>query len=357
MVNKKRSLRIGVLGCGKVAQIAHFDACKKANNVELYAICDKEKDLLEAMSTRNNPCVVYDNYDDMLLDTQLDAVIVATADHLHVPLSIQALDAGKHVLVEKPMGITVEECELLQDKVNQSGLTLQVGYMKHFDPGIAFAHKFINQELGQKMAMKLWYCDSTYRYTMEETLWPTLLTADPDGAGSVSQDVDKRAYKLVAHGSHLVDTAALLGGRIESVTAKLVEKFGSYCWFVSIDYADGSLGHIDLIISIRGDWEEGFQIYGEHGSVTGKTYLPWYHKSSRVECFSARDGQYRRVLGENAHAYKLQLESFADTILNGVPQIGANAADGVEATRALVAISRSVQQNTTVSLSDVVGSV
>ena len=110
-----------------------------------------------------------------------------------------------------------------------------------------------------------------------------------------------------------------------------------------MDFADGSLGHLDLTIAVRGDFEEGFQIYGEHGSVKGKVYLPWFHKSSDVECFSAKDGQFRRPLGEDAHTYKLQIEGFADTILHGAPQHGATVDDGLAAMRAMVAIARSVE--------------
>ena len=65
--------------------------------------------------------------------------------------------------------------------------------------------------------------------------------------------------------------------------------------------------------------------------------LPWFHKSSEVECFSARDRQYRRVLGEDAHTYKRQIEGFAESILDGVPQRGATLDDGLAAVQALVA--------------------
>ncbi len=95
-----------------------------------------------------------------------------------------------------------------------------------------------------------------------------------------------------------------------------------YCWFIAVDFADGSLGHLDLQIPVRGDFQEGFQVQGEHGSVTGRVHLPWFHKSSDVECFSARDRQFHRVLGEDAHTYKRQIEAFAATILDGVPSAG-----------------------------------
>ena len=139
----------------------------------------------------------------------------------------------------------------------------------------------------------------------------------------------------MTHGSHLVDTARFLGGELDSVQARFVERFGSYCWYVAVTYADGSLGHLDIIVPIQGDFEEGFQIFGERGSAKGRVYLPWFHKASDVECFSADDQQYHRPLGADAYTYKLQIEGFADTILNGAPMQGASLDDGTAAVRAL----------------------
>ena len=77
--------------------------------------------------------------------------------------------------------------------------------------------------------------------------------------------------------------------------------------------------------------------------MTGRVHLPWFHKSSDVECFSARDRQFHRILGEDAFTYKLQIEGFAATILDGVPQAGASLDDGLAAVQAMVAIARSVE--------------
>jgi len=137
----------------------------------------------------------------------------------------------------------------------------------------------------------------------------------------------------------------------------LIERFGAYCWFIETDYASGAMGHLDLSIPIRGDFKEDFQIYDEHGSVQGKVFLPWFHKASHVECFSTKSGQYHRPLGEDAHTYKLQIEGFADTILNGAPQHGASLDDGIAAIRALVAIARSVETGKEVKLAEMTGAV
>ena len=141
------------------------------------------------------------------------------------------------------------------------------------------------------------------------------------------------------------------------VRARRSEKFGAYCWFVEVEFANGTLGHLDLTIPIRGDFEEGFQIYGEHGSVKGQVFLPWYHKSSVVECFSEKDRLFHRPLGEDAHTYKLQIEGFAEAILHGTPLRGAGIEDGVAAIRTLVAISRSVETGAWISVADVTGGV
>ncbi len=311
MQKDSRLLCIGVLGAGPISQAGHFEAVRKARNAELYAICDAAEDLLASMAASHGPHVTYRDYDQMLADPQVEAVILATADQFHVPLARKAIAAGKHVLVEKPLGVNVEECEELREQLAATQLVFQIGNNRRFDPGVAFARQFIQERLGQRLAFKAWYYDSVYRYTMTDNLQPIVQTSAQARRPGGNPKADKQRYFILTHGSHLVDTTRFLGGEIVRVQARLVERFESYCWFVAVDFADGSVGHIDLIIPVRGDFEEGFQIYGEHGSVTGKIPLTWYHKSSSVECFSTVDRQYHRPLGEDSYTYKLQIEGFA----------------------------------------------
>ena len=358
MIQKEeRLLRIGVLGCGPIAQFAHFDACRKARNAELYAICDVAEDLVARMAAIHAPRKVYHDFDAMLADPDVDAVIIATADQYHVVLCQQAIAAGKHVLVEKPLGVTIEECERLADRVHAGDHVLQVGNNRRFDPGVAYARDFVRDELGELMAIKAWYNDSIHRYTMTDNLQPIPITSGTMRRPGGNPKADKRRYFMLTHGSHMVDMARLLGGEIVAVQARLVEKFGAYCWFASVDFANGAVGHLDLTITVRGDFEEGFRIYGEFGSVNGRIHLPWFHKASEVECFSVKDDLYRRPLGQDAFTYKLQIEGFADTILHSKPQLGATVDDGVAAMQAMVALSRSAASGRRVILSETTGGV
>ncbi|MCF6125189.1 Gfo/Idh/MocA family oxidoreductase [Mesorhizobium sp. M7A.F.Ca.CA.001.07.2.1] len=358
MIKKQdRRLRVGVLGCGPIAQFAHLESCVKAGNADLYAICDAAPDLLARMGATYEPQKMYSDYEAMLADPELEAVIVATSDAYHVPMSIRALNAGKHVLCEKPIGTSVEEGEALAEAVRRSGKILQVGHMKRFDPALETARDFVRDEIGEVLALKAWYCDSTHRYTNTDAVQPLPVTSRLARKPAGNPKADLRQYFMLAHGSHLVDTARFLCGDIVAVRARLNEKFGAYCWFVETEFASGALGHLDLTVAVRMDWHEGFQLYGENGSVIARTFNPWYFRASEVEIFHEKTATAHKPLGADGHFFRRQLEGLADTVLNGTPMRGANVEDGIASIRAMVAIARSVESGERVELASVSGAV
>jgi predicted dehydrogenase len=350
-------LKVGVLGCGPIAQAAHFESAAKARNAELYAICDVADDLRERMAAAHAPRRSFKDYGEMLADPELDAVIVATSDAFHVPAAREALAAGKHVLCEKPLGISVEEVESLRGAVAKSGKVLQVGHMKRFDAGLQSAKAFIDQEMGEMLALKAWYCDSTHRYKMTDAVQPLMVKSASAKRPSLDPKSDLERYYMLAHGCHLLDTARYLAGEIVEVDARLLKRFGAYCWFVDMAFASGALGHLDLTVAVRMDWHEGFQIYGENGSVLGKTYNPWLYKTSDVDIFREKTGATTRVLGADGHFYRRQLEAFAETVLNGAPMTGADIEAGLASVRGMAAVARSVKTGKPVKLADVSGAV
>ncbi len=228
-----------MLGCGAIAQAAHFESCVKGRNTDLYAICDVAADLLERMAWTHKPAKTYPRYEEMLADPDVQAVIIATADAFHVPAAKLALEAGKHVLCEKPLAASVEEAEELRESVRRSGLVFQVGHMKRFDAGLEAAKEFVDEEMGQKLALKAWYCDSTHRYAMTDAVQPAIVASSASKRPSGNPKADPKRYYMLAHGSHLVDTASFLGGEIVEVDARLLERFGAHCWFVDVAFADG----------------------------------------------------------------------------------------------------------------------
>lgn len=355
--NLEKRVKIGVLGCGPIAQAGHFESITKGRNTELHAICDVAEDLLQRFSVTHGAKKTYRDYQAMLADPELEAVIIATADTFHVPASLAALEAGKHVLCEKPLGVSLEEVEMLCAAVGKSNRLLQVGHMKRFDPGIQSAKRFVENEMGDMLAFKGWYCDSTHRYPMTDAVQPLIVKSDLARKPARNPKENLRQYYMLAHGCHLVDLARYLCGELIEVQARHSQKFGAYCWFVDVAFANGALGHLDLTVAVRMDWHEGFQLYGEQGGVMAKTFNPWFFKSSEVDIFREATGESSRVLGADAHFYRRQLESFADAILNDKPVEGASVDDGVASVRAMLAIVESVRSGRPVKLCDVSGSI
>ena len=350
-----RQLRIGVLGCGPIAQAAHFESCTKARNATLYAICDVADDLRIRMAATHAPERQFNDYDAMLADPDLEAVIIATSDAFHVPAALKALQAGKHVLCEKPLATGVEEAESLRGAVGK--LVLQVGHMKRYDAGLQAAKAFIDKGMGEMVALKAWYCDSTHRYPMTDALQPLMVASKSARKPTGDPKADLDLYYMLAHGSHLVDTARYFAGDIVAVDARLQNRAGMRCWFVDVEFANGVLGHLDLTVAVRMDWHEGFHIYGQNGSCIGKTYNPWYYKTSEVDIFHESDATTRRVLGADGHFYRRQVEGFAQTVLTGVGTGGAGLEDGIASVRAMVAIAESVRSGQPVRLADVSGAL
>jgi len=349
------AVRIGVIGCGPIAQAGHLSATVKAHNAQLYAIADRSERLRTYAAAVYEPHTVYGDASELLADPQVEAVIVAVADQFHIPLTLQALAAGKHVLVEKPLGVDVTSCQQLLTVSQSSDRIVQVGNNKRFDPGIAFAHDMTAQ-LGERMAYRGWYCDSLYRYTVTDNLQPTIIQ-DPHALRPAGNPKgDRRKYLLLTHGSHLVDTARYICGPITHVQTRLLQRAESWCWFSAVTFADGSLGHLDLTVTIRGDHHEGFHLYASDGSIMAKTYLPWYHKSSDVDVFTSHDQQYHRPLGADGHSYKRQIEGFADTIRGRTSQRGASVSDGLAAIQVLAAMTASANADgATVAVADMMG--
>lgn len=357
MTKDQKQLKVGILGCGQIAQAAHFESAVKARNTELYAICDVAEDLLQRMACTYQPRKTFLDYSQMLADPDLDAIVIATADTFHIPATIAALQAGKHVLCEKPLGTNIEEVEQLKAEVDKSGKILQVGHMKRFDAGLESAKAFIEGEMGQMLALKAWYCDSTHRYKLTDAVQPSIIRSAQAKRPQSDPKANLERYYMLAHGCHLLDTARYLGGEITEVQARLRKSFGAYCWFVDVSFASGALGHLDLTVAVRMDWHEGFQIYGEHGSIVAKTYNPWLYKSSEVDIFHESTGATTRVLGADGHFYRRQLEAFASVILDGAPMTGANIEDGIASVRGMAAIAQSVQTGRAVRLNEVSGPV
>ena len=345
-----QKLNLGLLGCGPIAQFAHLPAIERSSLVELAAVCDGAADLLDTVADRYAIEKRYSCHEDLFGDSKIEAVIIAVSDPFHVPLCLAALRAGKHVLVEKPLGCSSEECEQLIPILEESGLKLQVGSMKRHDPGIEFARRFIKDNIGDVLSVSGWYCDTLFRPQMQRALLPKVIESTSAIKPDRDPKNDREKYSLVTHGAHLLDNLLYLGGPIKNLTAECAEKFGQHTWHGLLEFAHGGLGHFELSVKVNADWSEGYTVYGENGSVHVNTFLPFYQRSSTVKAFDAGTEQWFQPLGADSNPYKRQLEAFVRAIRQDYPT-NPDVHDGLATVRLLEAVEESVQTNGKVAVS------
>jgi UDP-N-acetylglucosamine 3-dehydrogenase len=124
-------LKVGVIGCGSIASRRHLIEYAANQDVEIAAVCDIVASRAEEMAVIYG-AKAFTDYKDVLLLEEIDAISVCLPNHLHAPVSIAALNAGKHVLCEKPMATSVEEADDMIQAANRNQKTLMIAHNQRF---------------------------------------------------------------------------------------------------------------------------------------------------------------------------------------------------------------------------------
>ena len=131
----------GIIGAGGIAQSQHLPNLTRAPHVRLKTICDLREDTLEEMRAKYSIPEATTDHAEMLADPEIQAVVVATKEDAQAPLTIEALRAGKHVYVEKPLAETPEACEAVTRAQAESGRFVAVGFNRRFAPAYVKARE------------------------------------------------------------------------------------------------------------------------------------------------------------------------------------------------------------------------
>ncbi|CAM3395539.1 MULTISPECIES: Gfo/Idh/MocA family protein [Paenibacillus] len=144
-----KSINVGVIGTGSISAM-HLQSYQKHANANLLAVCDLNEGRARLAAEKYGATKVFTDYRELLADPEIDAVSICTWNNTHAEISIAALNAGKHVLVEKPLCRTVEEALRVQEAVKSSGKLLQVGFVRRYDPNAQMLREFADKgEFGE----------------------------------------------------------------------------------------------------------------------------------------------------------------------------------------------------------------
>jgi predicted dehydrogenase len=152
---RARKLRVAVVGCGYWGPKL-IRAAAALQEVEIAALVDREPELATSVQRHFPAARVSASLTEALADETIGAVFVATNPATHVELAAEALSAGKHVLVEKPLALTATDCRTLGEQARAAGLVLMVGHTFRFSPAVQHVREMLrNRELGE-----VYYIDS-----------------------------------------------------------------------------------------------------------------------------------------------------------------------------------------------------
>lgn len=142
-------LKIGIAGTGAIAQVAHLPVLSRLKGVKVTALCDNDLPKARALATRFEVADVFDDIEDLLADTDVDAIAICTPNHLHESHAIAALTAGKHVLCERPLALTVAGAQRILSAASRSGRVIMVGMNHRFRRDVEAVRAFVaGGELG-----------------------------------------------------------------------------------------------------------------------------------------------------------------------------------------------------------------
>jgi len=182
---KNDKLQIGVIGCNGMGW-ANTDSLLKMDDVDLVALCDVDRSvtdrrLQDYKKQRSNKPDVYGDYRELLERADIDAVVIGTPDHWHCRQMVDAVRAGKHVYVEKPIANTIEECNLMVAAAQDTGMVVQTGQWQRSGPHYRKAREIVQSGvLGKIRLVKTWAYQG----------WMKPVPLKPDGPAPSGVDYD-----------------------------------------------------------------------------------------------------------------------------------------------------------------------
>lgn len=148
-------IRVCLIGAGRVANVHANSLVNHVPSGSLVAVVDPDQEALQSLSQRYEINNRYQSLDIALEETEFDAVVITTPTFTHTDLAVSAASAGKHILLEKPMALNLEECDSIIDAARTGNVILQLAFMRRFDPEfVSAAERIAAGEIGQPMMIK-----------------------------------------------------------------------------------------------------------------------------------------------------------------------------------------------------------
>lgn len=326
-------MRIGVIGLGFMGS-THLEAYAKVRGFELGAVSSSSSkkrsgDLSDVGGNLGRggglvdfgAAARYSRADDLIDDPEVEAVDICTPTDLHKPLALRALAAGKHVLVEKPMALSVEDCDEMVKAARDASRVLMVAQVLRFFPEYAAARSIIRSgEVGQVRA-------ASFRRRCAAPAWGRWLK-DPARSGGGVLDLLIHDFDFCQHVFGVPRTISAIGPEDLEAGIDFVE--------ARLDYGDG------VPVLVSGGWHhpESFPFSMEFTILCQRGTLDYSSDKDGLRLHSA-DGQVKSVELSQQDGFVAELQAFVDACSCGEPPRLCPPEDSAEAVRMALAMNRS----------------
>jgi predicted dehydrogenase len=297
-------LRIGVLGAAAIAPAAIIKPAGGAARVEVTTVAARDPERARKFAAKHEVPHVAGSYDDLIADDGIDAVYNPLPNSLHAPWTIRALEAGKHVLCEKPLASNRSEAEAVAAAADRTGLVVMEAFHYRYHPLMARAVELAQDgTLGRLQEVEAWM--------QIPLLKPSDIRYRPELAGGATMDL----------GCYTIHQLRSLTGEEPEVTAATAKQrpAGIDRWMrADLAFPGGASGRFTVSFYGAVPLRLGLRVKGTEGElrIMNPTVPQLYSR------FSVRDRQgRRRERFAKATTYGCQLEAFADAVLDGAPTL------------------------------------
>ena len=341
-------LRAAVVGTGLIAVQKHLPAWQKVSSLaQVVALCDVDRQRAREIADRFGIPQVYDDLPTMLDATRPDIVDICTPPRTHAPLTIRSLEAGAHVLVEKPMAIDTRECDEMIAAAERAGRTICVGHSDLFYPSFLTMRRLVSEGgIGEFRGMRIFLSTPTGYITSREDHWANKL---PGGV-------------IGETGPHVVYMTLAFINPICEVGVHAQKLLPQYSWSPYEDYRIVLSGerHVSSItLTYATDqWAAQVDVWGTNGiiqadlesqsvthtrrtALTGTAIAVSTVQAAAQMTLRSADAGIRRLLGRSESTHERLIRAFCESIRN-VSSPPVTAAEGRESIRVMDLITQSI---------------
>lgn len=342
-MSNKDILHVGLIGCGRAGSIHAGNFAQRVPQAALVAVCDPVEDAAKKLADDLHVNNVYTSHLDLINDKNVDAVVIVVPTDLHMQMAIDAANAGKHILCEKPMAMNIAECEKMIEAADNNNVKLQLGFMRRFDSSFVSAKAMVDAgEIGDIV-----YIRSNTRGPSKPRPWMYDITASNGVLAEInSHDIDSIRWFAGADFNYVHAVAG--NYRNPEVAAEYPDYYDHLTMNGRME--NGILFSIDGGAYVQYGYDSRMEIVGTHGVLhVGRTERDFIE-------LTGIDGKTKTPFLQSwmdlfVDAYLSEDRAFVDAVLNNLapPVTGY---DGKMAVKTVEAGNRSIVEKRPVSLEE-----